>query len=111
MSDISGSSPRPVSLLAVISILGCFALFLLVAYYGYASARSPAPQAIAPEKFPEDQAWKSTHTSKQAALAELRAQQQKRADSYAWVDQKTGTIQLPVTRAMELVVRENGASK
>lgn len=111
MSDSIATSPRPVSVVTIFAILGCFGLFLLVVYYGYAKSEQSAAYAVAPEKLPEDQAWKATHASKTAALAELRATEHKKSSAYTWVDQKAGVVQLPLSRAMELVVQENGARK
>jgi hypothetical protein len=111
MSDSTVTSPRPVSLVTVLAILGCFALFMLVVYYGYARGEQPAAYAVAPEKLPEDQAWKATHASKVATLVELRASEHKKAFAYTWIDQKAGVVQLPLSRAMELIVQENGARK
>ena len=111
MSDPTVDAPRPVSLVTILAILGCFALFLLVARYGYLPRQSVALSATPAEKLPEELAWKATHASKQAALAEHRAAQQKKATAYAWIDQKAGTVQLPVSQAMELVVREQASRK
>lgn len=111
MSDSIASSPRPVSVVTVLAIMGCFALFLLVVYYGYSKIPQPEAYAVASEKLPEDMAWKATHSSKAAALAELRANEHKKASAYSWVDQKAGMVQLPLFRAMELVVQETGARK
>ena len=98
-------------MVTVFAILGCFGLFLLVAYYGYAQKQTPAAHSVAPEKLPEDLAWKATHASKAAVLAELRANEQKRAAAYGWLDQKAGVVQLPLARAMEIVVQEQSARK
>lgn len=111
MSDSITTSPRPVSVVTILAVLGCFALFLVVVYYGYAKSEQPAAFALASEKLPADMAWKATHASKAAALAELRANEQKKASAYTWVDQKAGVVQLPISRAIELVVQENGARK
>ena len=97
--------------MTILSILGCFGIFALVVYYGYARNPQPAAHAVSPEKFPEDLAWKSTPASKAAVLAELRANEQKRISSYGWVDQKAGIVQLPISRAMELIVQENAVRK
>ena len=113
MSDSTADAPRSVSLVTVAAILGCFALFLLVVKYGYLPHQSAAASSIPAEKLPEELAWKATHASKQEALATLRKKQnaQLAGPAYAWVDQKAGVVQLPIGRAMELVVRDNGARK
>ena len=81
MSDSLNSAPRPVSLVTIVSILGCFALFLLVAYWGYLPSRSGPAYGLAAEKLPEDQAWKSVSSG-----SDYR-------------------------RVMELVARDHGAAK
>jgi hypothetical protein len=109
MTDSSAPAPRPVSLVTIVAILGTFALFLLLVDLAYLPHRPAAPQLVAAEKLSDDQAWKATPESRKANLLELRAKQQKQATSYGWVDQKTGVVQLPIDRAMELVVRQYGA--
>ena len=111
MSDSTADAPRSVSLVTVAAILGCFALFLLVVKYGYLPHQSAASNSIPAEKLPPELAWKATHASKQETLATLRKTQTAQAEKYAWVDQKAGVVQLPIARAMELVVRDNGARK
>jgi hypothetical protein len=37
-------------------------------------------------------------------LAELRADNAKKLDSYAWIDRAKGSVQIPITEAMKLVV-------
>jgi hypothetical protein len=111
MSDSTAEAPRSVSLVTVFAIMGCFALFLLVVKYGYLPHQSAAANTIPAEKLPEELAWKATHASKQAALAELRKKQAAQGMAYAWVDQKAGVVQLPIARAMELVARDAAARK
>ena len=38
------------------------------------------------------------------ALSELRQEHAAKADSYGWVTRENGTVRIPVSRAMELVV-------
>jgi hypothetical protein len=106
------SAPRPVSLVTILAILGCFALFFILVRLAYVP-HSPAyiPETEVADKLSDDQKWQATPESRAAYLAELRAQQEKQATSYGWVDQKTGVIQLPIDRAMNLVVEEYGAKK
>jgi hypothetical protein len=44
-------------------------------------------------------------------LAELRANDAKKLGSYAWVDRAKGSVQIPITEAMELVVSEINNAK
>jgi hypothetical protein len=111
MSDSPASSPRPVSLIAILGILACFALFLVPVRLFYLNHRLPLTQNEAPEQLSKDQQWKATPESRRAYLAELRAKQRKQASSYAWVDKKAGIVQLPIDRAMELVVQDYAAKK
>ena len=111
MSDSTIFPPRPVPLVTILAILGCFSIFLLVVFYGYARDPLPSPHSVAPEKLAEDQAWRATSATKAAVLAELRANEQKKATAYSWIDQKAGSVQIPITRAMELIVQENAARR
>jgi hypothetical protein len=56
-----------------------------------------------------DLQWKATPEARRAYLDELRAKQAKQAASYAWVDQGKGVVQIPIDRAMDLVVGQFGA--
>jgi hypothetical protein len=103
--------PRPVSTLAVVAVFVLLSLFWLLAVRVYVPHRPPAPQNETPDNLPKEQAWRATPASRRAFLAELREKQAKQATSYAWVDRKTGVVQLPVERAMELVVKEYGGGK
>ena len=103
---MSNSSAKPVSWFSVAVVFVGFGLFLLVVKYTYLSHPAPAPHTIAPEQLPADQAWKATPGTRQAALAELRAKEQKQITAYAWVDQAKGVVELPIDRAMELTVQE-----
>jgi len=110
MSDPSANSPRPVSLIVKLFVLALSAVFLVVVWRFYHPA-TVAPQNEAAENLPKDLEWKATPETRQAALAALREKQAKQAASYAWVDQKAGVVQLPVDRAMELVVEQYGPKK
>jgi hypothetical protein len=43
-------------------------------------------------------------------LAGLRATQREQLSGYRWVDQARGTVSIPIDRAMELVVRDQGVN-
>jgi|UniRef100_UPI004049BD19 hypothetical protein len=93
MSD--SPSVRPASLVSVLAIMCCLALFLLLVYIAY------LPNQTGP--FTGDGI--RTPAERKERLAELRANEIKHAHSYAWVDQQAGVVQLPIERAMELTVQ------
>ena len=109
MSDPSTPIPRPVSLVAIVALFVLLSLFGVVTVRVYTHHRPAAPQNEAPENLTKDLQWKATPESRKAALLDLRKKQAEQAASYAWVDQKKGIVQLPVERAMELIVEEHGA--
>jgi hypothetical protein len=92
-------------------------IFLLMSLFGfladriYSRHRPAAPQNEAAENLSKDMVWKATPQSRRAYLADLREKHSKQAASYGWVDQKAGVVQLPIERAMELIVQENGGAK
>jgi hypothetical protein len=112
MSDSAAPAPRPVSLVTILAIFGCFALFFILVRFAY-NSHPPAyiPEDEVAEKLGDDLKWQATPESRLAYLQDLRAKQDKQATSYGWVDQKTGVVQLPIDRAMELVVRDYGTKK
>jgi hypothetical protein len=102
MSDhASNDSPRPVSLVTVFAIFVLFAAFLLVVYYVYLPKRTGA------------YAGDGIHTAAQReeTLKGLREKQNAQATKYGWVDQKSGVVQLPIERAIDLTVQQYGAKK
>jgi hypothetical protein len=111
MSDLTAPAPRPVSLVAVAAIFLLLSLFGVVAMRLYFPDRPAAPQNEVPDHLAKDQAWRATPASRRAYLAELRKKQAEQGAAYGWVDQKAGVVQLPIARAMELVVQENGGAK
>ncbi len=100
MSNPTATS-KPAPLVAVVAIMGCFALFLLLVYLAYLP-RQTGPYVGDGIRTPEERL---------ANLAELRANEQKQAQSYAWIDQSAGLLQLPIDRAMELTVEHYNPGK
>ena len=106
MSDATPRRPRPVSPAAILAALAGFSLFLVLMRLVYMRDLPPAPQNMAADRLTADLSWKATPEARRAYLDELRAKQAKQAASYAWVDRNKGIVQLPIERAMELVVRD-----
>jgi hypothetical protein len=98
-----------VSPLAILAALAGFSLFLVIVRLAYVGDQPPAPQNQAAEKLTADLAWKATPATRRAYLDELRAKQARQAASYAWIDRGKGVLQIPIGRAMELIVRDNAA--
>jgi hypothetical protein len=109
MTEPAAPAPRPVSTLAVAAIFVLLSLFGLLAHRVYLGSRQAAPQNEAPDNLSKDLAWRATPELRRAYLADLRAKQAKQAQSYAWVDQKNGVVQLPIDRAMDLIVKEEAS--
>jgi F0F1-type ATP synthase membrane subunit b/b' len=105
MSDTSATPARPVSLFTIVFLFAVFAAFLLVIRYFYQPATS-SPFNSAAENISKDFEWKATSDARRKTLQELRDAESKKTSSYAWVDQKAGTVQLPIERAMELTARD-----
>lgn len=93
---MSNSTSKSAPLVTVLTVMAGFALFLVVLYYVY------LPRQSGP--YVDD----GIHTTaaRKENLEKLHAQQSKQAASYGWVDQKTGVVQLPLDRAMELTVKK-----
>ena len=111
MIDPTAPAPRPVSLVAVAAIFILLSVFGVVAMRVYFPGRPPAPQNEVPDHLSKDMAWRATPESRRAYLADLKKKQADQGAAYGWVDQKAGVVQLPIARAMELVVQENGGGK
>jgi len=111
MSDPSAPAPRPVSLVAVAAIFVLLSVFAVMADRAYLRGRPAAPQNETPDNLTKDLAWRATPETRRAYLVDLREKQKKQAESYAWVDQKAGIVQLPIERAVELIIQERGAAK
>lgn len=44
------------------------------------------------------------------ALVAEQTRQRERIDGYRWIDEKKGVVSIPISRAMDLVVRESGSA-
>src|SRR5580692_2344441 len=107
MTDPETPAPRPVSLVTVVAIFILLSLFGVLVERAYLPGRPAAPQNDTPDNLSKDMAWKATPETRRAYLADLRKKQGEQASKYGWVDQKAGVVQLPIARAMELVIKDN----
>jgi hypothetical protein len=92
---VASSPGRRAPLVVVLSIFALFALFLIVLYFVYVPRQTGV--------FADD----GIHTPEQRkkTLAEMRTKEVRQASNYGWVDQKSGVVQLPLDRAMELTLQ------
>jgi len=59
-------------------------------------AQPPSPILQPTQKYHEKQPWQD--------LQEMHERENAHLNNYAWVDQKSGAVRIPIDRAMELVV-------
>jgi hypothetical protein len=58
------------------------------------------PKDYAEKAFPDPLMEKDEHTK----IDDLRSKEEKTLYSYGWVDEKAGTVRIPIDRAMDLIV-------
>ena len=99
MSESSNnfSFPHRTPVFTTVLVLVLFALFGWLAHKVY-SPRAAHVDAIEGVKTPVE---------RKALLTDKLAKEHADAINYAWVDQKAGTVRLPIDRAIELTVRDH----
>jgi hypothetical protein len=98
MSDSSQFSfPHRTPVFTTVIVLVCFALF------GWLARKVYAPHAATVDAVE----GVKTPAERKTLLTEHIAKDQVAATSYAWIDQKAGTVRLPIDRAIELTVRDH----
>ena len=88
-------------------VLVCFLVFVAIVGFAYLRSRDTTVPVDLTKIDPADQ-WKYTEKGRADRLAELRGKEQAAITTYGWVDQSAGIVRLPIERAMELVVAEQG---
>lgn len=110
MSDALTSPARPVSLFTIVFLFALFATFLLAIRWFYEPA-TVSPQNAAAENLTKELEWRATAADRRKVLTAQREVEAKQATAYAWIDQKAGVVQLPISRAMELTAQQYSAKK
>jgi hypothetical protein len=91
-----GGDPQTSSTL-VVAVVGAILVFVIIValqaffYHSEETERAKKVYAVAPEE-----------------LARLRATQQEQISTYRWVDRDRRIVAIPIDRAMELTVRDQG---
>ena len=91
-------------------VLVCFLVFVGIVGFAYLRNRDTTVAVDLTKVDPADQ-WKYTEKGRTDRLAELRAKELGAIATYGWVDQSAGVVRLPIERAMELVVAEQGSAR
>jgi hypothetical protein len=105
-SDTTASSRNSFALTTGV-VLVCFLVFAGIVGLAYLKNRDTTLVADLTKVDPADQ-WKYTVDGRATRLAEIRGKEQTVSTTYGWVDQSAGVVRLPIDRAMELVVAEQG---
>ena len=85
-------------------VLACFLVFAAIVGVTLYLSNKPLPV----EHVEKDEEWKFSAEKRADRLNTLRTAEQAAATTYGWVDQSAGVVRLPIDRAMELVVAEQG---
>jgi len=103
MSDASSKTLWPTA----VAVLGVFAIFLLIMRV----ARTPVEALDAPANVPAEEQWRYSPEGRKSRLEELRGREAAARQGYAWVDQATGVVRIPLDRAIELTIAEANRSR
>jgi hypothetical protein len=96
-SPANFSFPHRTPVFTALVVIVCFASFAWLAKKIYAP-HSRTVQAVEGVRTPAD---------RKTLLTEHRTKENAESASYAWIDQKAGTVRLPIDRAIELTVRDH----
>ena len=91
-------------------VLACFLVFAAIVGGAYLRNRETTV-AVDLTKIDAADQWKYTEKGRADRLKELRGKEQGASTTYGWVDHSAGIVRLPIDRAMELVVAEQGANR
>lgn len=91
--------------LVALVLVAMLAMYLVFAYLeeGF-MASDPAPSPLAAE-LPEDPPDPRLQAQPAADLRQIRADEQRRLNSYGWVEPNAGVVRIPIERAMELLLQ------
>ena len=91
------SFPHRTPVFTALVVLACFAAFVWLGRTIY-RPQAHVVQAVEGVRTPVE---------RRKLLSEHRLKEQAEGSSYAWIDQKAGTVRLPIDRAIELTVRDH----
>ena len=104
MSDVPVLKPVWPTALAVVGVFAIFLLFWVV-------VRQPSPVFDQIASIPTEEQWRFSDEGRKARLVEVQGRVRSEINTYKWIDQNAGVVQLPLDRAIELTVNELSAAR
>ena len=104
MSDVPVLKPVWPTALAVVGVFAIFLLFWVV-------VRQPSPVFDQIASIPPEEQWRFSDEGSKARLVEVQGRVRSEINTYKWIDQNAGVVQLPLDRAIELTVNELSAAR
>jgi hypothetical protein len=104
MSDVPVLKPVWPTALAVVGVFAIFLLFWVV-------VRQPSPVFDQIASIPPEEQWRFSDEGHKARLVEVQGRVRSEINTYKWIDQNAGVVQLPLDRAIELTVNELSAAR
>ena len=102
--DIRGIGIFGVGLVAILLVAGALMWFSSLFLRGLVEAKDPPPPALVEASAPYEPPAPRLQADPAAELVELRAREELILGTWAWVDEEAGVAQVPIERAMELLV-------
>jgi hypothetical protein len=91
--------------LVIITLVVHLALYWLLDYYGERQARLQEPLTLI-EPTDEPPPAPRLEVAPRAALAELRAAEDRNLQGYGWVDREKKIVRIPIRQAMEIIAEK-----
>ena len=102
--SVKGIGGFGVGLVLILVVSAALMWWASVFLRGLEEAKDPPPPALAEARAPYTPPGPRLQADPEAELVELRAREDLILESYAWVDKEAGIAQVPIGRAMELLV-------
>ena len=107
--SVKGIGGFGVGLVLILVVSAALMWWASVFLRGLEEAKDPPPPVLAEARAPYTPPGPRLQADPEAELVELRAREDLILESYAWVDKEAGIAQVPVGRAMELLVEAGGS--
>ena len=109
--SVKGIGGFGVGLVLILVVSAALMWWASVFLRGLEEAKDPPPPALAEARVPYTPPGPRLQADPEAELVELRAREDLILESYAWVDREAGIAQVPIGRAMELLVETADGGK